>query len=269
MLQMGTGNRKASPRFLGEGLGTSKSLAQQVGFRRRPGSVLLAAFAGLAIVVLTAPTAKSQQLGADIQAQLAAGEFAPALQAAQQAANPQQRDAALAEVAAAQAQAGAPAAAVATVAQIGDDRARAHVLAAVGNNAGNNNNNGGNGNNNNNNGANFQPLMDLIENTVATKSWLDNGGNGTISDFPTGVSVDPSGILRPLMREARSTDLATLRSASQQRAGQDDVRRTSPLRMVSLTRLEKQVELDAALGRGPDEAMKYLAGLRRIQYVFV
>ncbi len=54
-----------------------------------------------------------------------------------------------------------------------------------------------NGNNNNNNGADFQPLMDLIQNTVATKSWIDNGGNGTISDFPTGVSVDPSGVLRP------------------------------------------------------------------------
>ncbi len=71
------------------------------------------------------------------------------------------------------------------------------------------------------------------------------------------------------MREARSGDLAALRTASQQRAGQDDVRRSSPLRMISLTRLEKQIELNAALGLGPDEAMKYLAGLRRIQYVFV
>ena len=119
---------------------------------------------------------------------------------------------------------------------------------------------GGNDNQNGANKANFQPLTDLIQNTVATKSWIDNGGKGTISDFPTGVSVDPNGVLRPLMREARSGDLASLRAASKRSAGQDDVHRSSPLRMISLTRLEKQIELNAALGLGVDEAMKYLAG---------
>ena len=39
--------------------------------------------------------------------------------------------------------------------------------------------------------------------------------------------------------------------------------------MISLTRLEKQMQMNAALGQGADDAMKYLAGLRRIQYVFV
>jgi hypothetical protein len=49
----------------------------------------------------------------------------------------------------------------------------------------------------------------------------------------------------------------------------DDPRQASPLRMISLTRLEKQIEMNAALGQGMDDAMKYLAGLRRIEYVFV
>ena len=71
------------------------------------------------------------------------------------------------------------------------------------------------------------------------------------------------------MKEARTGDLAALRINNQQRAGQDDVRQSSPLRMISLTRLEKQIQLNAALGQGVDEAMKYLAGLRRIEYVFV
>ena len=31
---------------------------------------------------------------------------------------------------------------------------------------------------------NFQPLEDLITNTVATKTWADNGGTGTISQYP-------------------------------------------------------------------------------------
>ena len=100
---------------------------------------------------------------------------------------------------------------------------------------------------------------------------MDNGGTGTISEFPTGVWVDPQGVLRPLMKEARTGDLAALRANNQQQAaaGQDDARRSSPLRMVSLTRLEKQIQLNEALGQGVDETMKYLAGLRRIEYVFV
>jgi hypothetical protein len=71
------------------------------------------------------------------------------------------------------------------------------------------------------------------------------------------------------MKEARTGDLAALRSNSRQRAGQGDVRRSSPLRMISLTRLEKEIQLNEALGQGLDEAMKYLAGLRRIEYVFI
>ena len=39
--------------------------------------------------------------------------------------------------------------------------------------------------------------------------------------------------------------------------------------MISLTRLEKEIQLHEALGQGVDETMKYLAGLRRIEYVFV
>ena len=31
--------------------------------------------------------------------------------------------------------------------------------------------------------ADFQPLIDLIQNTVACKSWLDNGGNGPIASY--------------------------------------------------------------------------------------
>ena len=108
---------------------------------------------------------------------------------------------------------------------------------------------------------------------MATKTWQANGGTGTLSEFPTGVLVDPQGVLRPLMKEARTGDLAALRAGNQQRAGkrsaEGDVRQSSPLRMISLTRLEKQIELNQALGQCTDETMKYLAGLRRIEYVFI
>ena len=35
----------------------------------------------------------------------------------------------------------------------------------------------------------LMPLRDLLQNTVATKSWIDNGGNGTISDIVVGNRV--------------------------------------------------------------------------------
>ncbi len=92
---------------------------------------------------------------------------------------PQQRDALLGQVAVAQAQAGARDAAVRSVALIGDDRARAHILAQVANPR----------------AASrptatalsaaaaqpdFDDLIDLITSTVAPKTWEDNGGPGTI-----------------------------------------------------------------------------------------
>jgi hypothetical protein len=40
-----------------------------------------------------------------------------------------------------------------------------------------------------NNRVDFQALMDLIQNTISTKSWIDNGGNGTISDVPSHLSL--------------------------------------------------------------------------------
>jgi hypothetical protein len=41
------------------------------------------------------------------------------------------------------------------------------------------------------------------------------------------------------------------------------------MRKVSLTRLEREVQLRRLLGQGPDEAMRSLAGLQRVQYVLM
>ena len=90
-----------------------------------------------------------------------------------------------------------------------------------------------------------------------------------MSKFPTGVYVDARGVLKPLVKEESAGKLAALREASGPRRGGDDARRNSTLRMVSLTRLEKQVQLLLAAGRQPSEDMQVLAGLQRIQYVFV
>ncbi|MEX0586283.1 MAG: DUF1598 domain-containing protein, partial [Pirellulales bacterium] len=51
--------------------------------------------------------------------------------------------------------------------------------------------------------------------------------------------------------------------------GNSSVRRASSLRKVSLTRLEKHVQLALAAGHEPSEAMRLLAGMRRIQFLLV
>lgn len=223
---------------------------------------------GLALLGLVSnAAAQAPPADAQVQAQLNAGEFAPVVEAAQNAPDRNQRDALLAQVAGAQAKAGARDAAVKTVAMVGDDRARAHILAQIGQQF--NQNQMGQGQQGANAQADFDSLINLIQTTVQPKSWQDAGGVGTLSPFPTGVWVDAKGVLRPLMKEARNADLAALRAASQREAQQDDARQKSPLRMVSLTRLEKQIQLGLAIGQAPTETMQVLAGLRRIQYVFV
>jgi hypothetical protein len=196
-----------------------------------------------------------------IQAHIAAGEFAPAIALAEQAADPRQRDAWLAEIAAAQARAGNRDGSLRSAAEIGDDRVRADTLSTVAAVP-----LGGQGGGNE---PDFESLIDLITSTVQPATWDTAGGPGSISKFPTGVYVDAQGVLKPLLKEELAGRLAALRAASGPRGGGDDARRNSPLRMVSLPRLEKQIQLLLAAGRQPTEDMQVLAGLQRIRYVFV
>ncbi len=199
--------------------------------------------------------------GPAIQDLLGAGEFGPALAAARQIPDAARRDAALAQIALAQAQAGARDSSLETAGRIADDRVRARAFADVGAQP-----LGGRG------GAamaDFDSLIDLIVSTVAPDTWDDVGGVGSIAPFPTGVWVDPEGVMRPLVRRDDSGELAALREASRARAVGDDVRRAAKLRKVSLPRLERQVQRRLAAGRPPSEAMRVLAGLERIEYVFV
>ncbi len=163
-----------------------------------------------------------------------------------------------------QALAGAKSASLQSAGEIGDDRTRAGALrgaaaapptaeAAPGGAA----------------EPDFDSLIDLIKSTVKPTSWDDVGGAGSISPFPTGVWVDPRGVLHPASPQPANEELAALRSANRPRAGQEDVRRASPMRMVSLPRLEKCVQLRLAAGQPPTEAMQMLAGLYRIRCVFI
>ncbi len=198
---------------------------------------------------------------------LAAGEFGPAAAAAQGQNDPATRDQMLAQLAAAQAQSGARPAAFATSYGIGSDQVRGDVVRGFRDMP------FGGGPE-----ADFTQLIQLIQSTIAPTSWAEVGGPGSIEEFRSGVTVDTSGLLSrlavqddaslvALRRQATAVQL-TSHSAAASALPKTDPRRTSPLRKISLRRLEQEVQLRAAEGLPPDDAQQCLAGLTRMQYVF-
>ncbi len=117
--------------------------------------------------------------------------------------------------------------------------------------------------------ANFTQLIDLITDTIAPNTWDTVGGNAHVSSFQNGVFVDPDGVLRRVLAPETTTGLQIARLDASRAADNADAQQRSPLRKVSLTRLEKHVQLCLALGRRPDDEMLHLAGLEKIQYVLI
>ncbi len=119
--------------------------------------------------------------------------------------------------------------------------------------------------------ADFDTLMELIRETINPDSWEETGGEGfgRMSPFPLGVLVDPRGRLsltRPI--RSRIVTLEQLRESARADRGNRDVRRRSPLRKVSLTRLERQYAVRALQGLPPTDEMLHVAGLHRITHLF-
>ncbi len=152
------------------------------------------------------PAAEPVAEPARLRAQLDAGEFAPAVEEAGKLPRLEERDHCLAQIAVAQAQAGARDASLNTASGISDDRTRTDALSQAGKEP-----LGGRG------GAgmaDFGSLIDLITTTIQPTTWDEVGGPGSIKEFPTGVHVEPQGLLRPLLKEEQSDRLAVLRQAS-------------------------------------------------------
>ncbi len=104
----------------------------------------------------------------------------------------------------------------------------------------------------------FQPLMDLIQSVIKTDSWQDNGGEGTIIDYPAGVFADAAGAVGA----ARKADL--LKNAFRSPTLAD-----SKLRTISLNRIENALFAAASGNRPLSPELRNLAGIYRIDYVFV
>ncbi|MCC7423209.1 MAG: DUF1598 domain-containing protein [Planctomycetaceae bacterium] len=213
--------------------------------------------AGDAVVEADEEEAASNR--ARVEAQLASGEFGPALETAVAVFDMDERTELLKLVAAAQRKIGDFDAAQATIRLIPKmedrvheqgDRAAEAMLA------------GGNM-------ADFTQLIDLIQNETSGP-WMDIAGDGgTISEFNTGVLVDPKGQLGLVTKQEREGRLTALGIRARQADLNEDLAKHSELRMVSLTRLEQEVAKRLAAGQPVLETMKHLAGLSQVQYVFV
>jgi hypothetical protein len=215
-------------------------------------------------LLVSAPPLWGEDAAAKVQAHVNAGEFGPALAAAGAIGDAAVRDRALADIAAAQAGAGAKVASLHTTYDISSDLSRRDALNRISGQPGGFFGGGGGG------GvvADFDSLIDLITTTIAPTSWDEVGGPGSISSFDGGVYVDPRGLLRKLP-PATDRSLVAVRASAALAAHTGDPRRASILRKISLNRLEREVQMLHAQGRDPDEAMQTLAGLKRIKYILI
>lgn len=212
------------------------------------------------------------------------GEFAAAAQLAENAETQADRDRILAEIAKVQRQNGLPKQSIATIATINNGALRNVTLNQTLQSGFDTNLGGGFGDNrlggglNRNNGnarggaaiADFDPLIELIQNTIDPQSWLDtNGGPGTIEEFRAGVSVDAGGVLRKVEFTEKNGLLKDILKDAARKSENSNVFRESSLRKVSLNRLEKECQLLAAAGKNPTESMSRLAGIYEIKYLLV
>ncbi|MBA3315901.1 MAG: DUF1598 domain-containing protein [Planctomycetota bacterium] len=125
----------------------------------------------------------------------------------------------------------------------------------------------------------LQELIQLIQQTTGgppTTGWLDiDGTGGTIAPFgignqnPGGVSVDPLGKMMLLAKADTTARLRDLAFSARVADLNADMANASDLRVVSLTRLEREVAERLARGEAVPTSMRQLAGLTRVQYVFL
>ena len=232
-----------------------------IGFLRGLSGVMRVCCIAPAILAAYSASAAEPNAAAQIREHLAAGEFAPARTLALAASSPGERDELLGLVARAQGESGSLSASIRTAGYMSDDRARAKMLDQVQSQAGRR---GGQQ-------ADFDSLIELITTTVAPTTWDEVGGPGAIHEFATGVYVDAEGVLRKNqpIREAGGALAQLRKTAATALASDAPMDGGSPLRKISLTRLEKQVQLALAAGRSPTREMSQLAGLQKIKYVLV
>jgi hypothetical protein len=110
-------------------------------------------------------------------------------------------------------------------------------------------------------------LIALYAATATAQNNNNNGGGGNIFGA-AGVFISPEGVFRVKPAVDRADELTKARiAAAMNRLGREVVK-NSPLRKVSLNRLQTALAERLASGKEVTDEMNYLAGLTRLQYVF-
>ncbi len=106
--------------------------------------------------------------------------------------------------------------------------------------------------------------------TTLSAQDLPEPGTGTTIQLPViGVSVDANGVLTANASRDPSGRLMAANRIAQQRSLNPNIQKRSALRKVSLRRLEEAIQQAIADGKPLTEEMHVLAGLQKIQYIFV
>ncbi len=196
---------------------------------------------------------------ADVAGLLASGELGAAADVV--AAQPADgRDALVQQVINAQKKAGNPEAAKSLLPLLGESRDRKEAVAGI---AREQVLNGGTD-------ASLMMLAMLIQ-AVVQGNWEETDPDLAPSIFPyrSGIMVDANGVLASSLKEDRTGRVEAVHTEGRRAQLNEDIAASSNLRLVSLTRLEKEIALRMAQGKSAAESMKNLAGLTRIQYVLV
>jgi hypothetical protein len=111
--------------------------------------------------------------------------------------------------------------------------------------------------------------VSLLTNALA-QGVPGGGGAGIPVAAPAGIKIDPNGVVSSDFTRDKTGKLSQKRreSAAQENLSAD-VNTPSELRKVSLVRLEKACSEYLDQGETPPNEMQFLAGLNRIDYVFV
>ncbi len=218
---------------------------------------------------------------------LTSGEFTLAREMAMSASTPLSGDKMLGELAIAQRNAGVGQDSFENAAGISNDDLRLDTFSKIsnfrspgssqsgfgrgsGNDFGSAGNAGGNGTGIQPGGitqADFNELIELIEETIDPDGWEANGGTGRMRAFPSGVFVDPKGVLRQIEVD-NSGRLEQLLVASDVIEDLSLVQQTE-FRAISLTRLERALQMLSARGERPTPEMKCLGGIYRLTHVMI
>ncbi len=204
----------------------------------------------------------------DASQSISFGEYPAALEAASAAKGPE-KDLLLAKISEEQFRGGAYRGMWTSAGQINDDRIRSRTYRSLGESMRRPQPRGNEGSRGNAGGitiGDFQPLMQLITQTIAPDEWTTTQGEGTIQPYLTGVYVNGTGEVRRVHFE-HSKKLQSVASNLERARGA--ALGEGEFRKVSLIQLERQLQRLAVQGKPIPESLQNLAGIYDLKYLII